>query len=75
MLKKICAGWFGVVLCFFKRFSAVSAGYIDLAGCLDDSAAAGADMFDALIDGFYVSTFEAVWIRLKKSSFFSIMKL
>ena len=32
------------VSCFFKRFPAICAGYIDLSGCPYDGAAAGADI-------------------------------
>lgn len=53
----------GGVSCFFKRFPAVCAGYIDLAGCPDNGAAAGADIFDAPIDGFLASAFgDSGWL-------------
>ena len=47
------------VSCFFKRFPAVCANYIDLAGCPYDGAAAGADIFDASVDGFFAPAFGA----------------
>ena len=49
----------GGVSCLFKRFPAVCAGYIDLAGCPDDGAAAGADIFDASVNGFLAPAFGA----------------
>ena len=50
----------GVKASFFKRLPAVCAGYIDLAGCPDDSAVAGADIFDASASGASVVTVQSV---------------
>ena len=55
--RGILAGRFYQVLCPFKRFPAVCAGYIDLSGCPYDGAAAGADIFDAAVDGFLAPAF------------------
>ena len=35
-----------------KRLSAIPADYIDLPRCPDNGAAAGADIFDAAVNGF-----------------------
>ena len=40
------------ILCSLERFSAVPADYIYLAGCPDNGAAAGADIFDTAVNGF-----------------------
>ena len=55
--RGILAGRFYRVSCPFKRFPAVCAGYIDLTGCPYDGAAAGADIFDAAVDGFLTPAF------------------
>lgn len=44
---------------FFYWFPAVCAGYIDFAGCPDDGAAVGGDIFDVSVGGFLASTFGA----------------
>ena len=40
------------VLFPLEWLTAISADYIDLPRCPDDSAAAGADIFDAAVNGF-----------------------
>lgn len=47
------------ILCPLEWLVAVAADYVDLAGCSDDCAAAGTDVFDAAVDGFFAPAFGA----------------
>lgn len=51
------------ILCPLERFSAISADYIDLARCPDNSAAAGANVFDTAVNGFLVAALGASLYR------------
>ena len=51
------------ILCSLKRFSAIPADYIDLAGGPDDCAAAGTDIFDTAVNGFLTATLGASLYR------------
>lgn len=52
------AGGIGI-LCPLERLSAIPADYIHLAGCPDNGAAAGADIFDTAVYGFLAPAFGA----------------
>ena len=53
------AGRFYLGIMPFQKVLRSLAGYIDLAGCPDDGAAAGANIFDASVDGFFAPAFGA----------------
>ena len=46
-----------------RKLSAIPADYIDLAGCSDNGAAAGADIFDAAVNGFLAANLGASLYR------------
>lgn len=50
-------------LCPLEKFSAIPADYIDLSYCPDDGSAAGADIFDTAILGFFTPAFGGVFHR------------
>ena len=56
------AGGIGI-LCPLERLSAIPADYIDLPCYPDDSAAAGADIFDTAVDGFLASALGGAFYR------------
>ena len=43
--------------------SAIAADYIDLPRCPDDGAAAGADIFDTAVLGFFAPAFSSAFHR------------
>ena len=51
------------ILCPLERLPAIPADYIDLPRCPDDGSAAGADIFNAAVLGFFTSAFGGTFHR------------